>query len=85
MWTLVRLFPLINGREVPEEDPHWENFLTLITFLDYLMAPIISQDDIAFLRYLIEQHHLQFTKLYSSCSITLKFHYMVHYPEYISR
>ena len=29
MWTLVRLFPLIIGREVPEEDPHWENFLTL--------------------------------------------------------
>ena len=50
MWTLVRLFPLIIGREVPEEDPHWENFLTLlITILDYLMAPIISQDDIAFL------------------------------------
>ena len=50
MWTLVRLFPLIIGHEVPEEDPHWENFLTFITILDYIMEPIISQDDIAFLR-----------------------------------
>jgi hypothetical protein len=85
MWTLLRLLPLIIGREVPEEDPHWENFLILITILDYLMAPIISQDHIAFIRCLIDDHHIEFSKLYPNCSITPKFHYMVHYPEYISR
>ena len=38
-----------------------------------------------FLHLLIEQHHLDFKVLYHNCSITPKFHYMIHYPEYISR
>ena len=85
MWTLLRYLPLIIGNKIPENEPHWENFLVLVTIIDYLLAPVISQDDIAFLRYLIEEHHQEFKALYNSCSITPKFHYMVHYPEFIQR
>ena len=51
--------------------------------MDYLLAPVISPDEIAFLRLLIEQNHLDFKVLYPNCSITPKLHYMIHYPEYI--
>ena len=49
------------------------------------MAPVISQDEIAYILFLIEQHHSEFKVLYPNCSITPKFHFMVHYPEFISR
>lgn len=49
MWTFARYLPLIIGRHVPENQPHWENFLSLLTIMDYSLAPLISQEDIAFL------------------------------------
>lgn len=84
-WCLGRLFPLMMGHKIPLNEVHWENFLTLLTILDYLMAPVISLDDVAYLRFLIEQHHVGFKELYPSCSITPKFHFLVHYPEFISK
>ena len=84
-WFLARKFPLMIGDMIPENDKHWENFLLLLTILNYLMAPVISSDNVAFLRLLIEQHHIGFKELYPDCSITPKFHYLVHYLEFISR
>ena len=85
MWVLMRYLPLMIGDKVPNNDPFWDNFLTLVTITDYLLAPVISQDEIAYIRFLIEQHHSEFKVLYPNCSITPKFHFMVHYPEFISR
>ena len=73
------------GDYVPENNPHWENFLILLTILNIVMAPVISMNLVAYLRLLIEQHHLEFKELYPDCSIIPKFHYIVHYPEFITR
>ena len=70
---------------IPENNQHWENYLLSLTILDYLMAPKTSLDNVAFLRVLIEQHHIGFKDLYPDCSITPTFHYLIHYPEFISR
>ena len=85
MWCLARMLPLIIGDSVPEENPHWENVLLLLIILEYILAPVVSQDDIGYLQLLIEQHHLEFKTLYPHCSITPKLHYLIHYPEFISR
>ena len=85
MWCLLRLSPLMFGDYVPENNPHWENFLILLTILNIVMAPVISMNLVAYLRLLIEQHHLEFKELYPDCSIIPKFHYIVHYPEIITR
>ena len=85
MWCLLRFLPLMVGHSVPIDDPHWENFLLLLTILDYVMAPVISLSNVALLRLLINQHHCDFKCLYPSCSITPMFHYIVHYPEFICR
>lgn len=84
-WCLAQLLPIMLGDKIPENDEHWENFLTLLDILDYLMAPVISSDEVAHLGTLIEHHHTQFSILYPNSSITPKFHYLTHYPEFIMR
>ena len=49
-----------------------------------LFAPVLSEDNVAYLHFLIEEHHKAFD-LYPSCNIIPKMHYMVHYPSWISR
>lgn len=85
MWCLCRLLPLMIGNLVPETDSRWINFLQLLEIVDLLFAPVLSNDHVAYLHFLIEEHHQIFTDLYPDCSITPKFHYMVHYPHWISR
>ena len=70
MWCLCRLLPLMIGDKIPETDIRWQNFLRLLEIIDLLFAPVLSQDDIAYLAFLIEEHHLSFSQLYSSCNIT---------------
>lgn len=85
MWCLCRLLPLMIGHRVSKTDKHWLNFLQLLEIIDIVFAPVISKDAIAYLRVIIKEHHESFTELYPHCSITPKMHYMVHYPQWISR
>lgn len=85
MWCLARLLPLMIGEKVNEGNAHWVNFLLLLSIVDYVFAPIISNDSVAYVRTLIEDHHQAFKELYPHCRITPKMHYMVHYPECIER
>lgn len=85
MWCLARLLPLMVGEFVPEEDPKWKLFLTLLTIVDYVFAPRANQQIVSFLSTLIQQHHEEFKNLYPSSPITPKFHNMVHIPEWIQR
>lgn len=73
------------GEKIEEGDPHWENFLRLLTIVDYCLAPIVSEDWAAYLRTLIEEHHTEFTVLYTLVRQIPKTHYIVHYPEIICR
>ena len=85
MWCLSMLLPLMIGDKVPESDLRWKNFLRLLEIIDILFAPVLSEDNVAYLHFLIEAHHKAFVDLYPSCSIIPKMHYMVHYPSWISR
>ena len=42
MWCLARHLPLLIGSLVPEENQYWENFLTLLSIIDYVFAPRIT-------------------------------------------
>ena len=73
------------GHRVPEDDEHWRNFLLLLRILDYMFAPVVSKDCVAYLKELISDHHGDFKVLYPGYSIVPKMHYMVHYPETIEK
>ena len=38
MWCLARMLPLMIGKDVPEFDEHWSNYLLLLEILDYVFA-----------------------------------------------
>ena len=83
MWCLARLLPLYIGEHIPVGDPHWENFLLLLTIVDYCLAPLVSEDWAAYLHEIIDVHHKEFKVLYPSFRLTPKMHYIIHYPEII--
>ena len=83
MWLLGRLLPLMIGDRVPSSDECWINYLDMLEIVDILMAPELSEDDVANLATLISDHHQQFKQLYPHASITPKMHYVMHMPRLI--
>ena len=83
MWCLARLLPLMVGSKIPNDDPHWCNFLLMLTIVDYVFAPVLAPDRREYLKELIDDHHKSFIQLYPTCSVIPKMHYMIHYLEMI--
>ena len=80
MWTLGRFLPLVVGHLIPEDEKHWENFLSLLDIMDILFACPVTPDACALAEVLISDHHTTFMELYPDASITLKMHSMIHMP-----
>lgn len=83
MWLLGRLVPFMIGDNVSEGDEHWKNYLMILDIVDYLMAYVITEDEVGYVCMLIQQHHNEFKRLYSSASIMPKHHFMIHMPRLI--
>ncbi len=49
------------------------------------LASEVSEEQIAYLQVLIEDHHNEFCNLYSHCAITPKMHFMIHMPRIIMK
>ena len=73
------------GEDVPLGDQHWECFLLMLTIVDYVFAPVISNDDIPYLKDLIQEHHEMFREVYPLCPVIPKMHYMIHLPEWTEK
>ncbi len=85
LWCLAKMLPLMIGQFIIEDEEHWENFLLLLSITDFIFGPTVSQDFIPYLKEAIQEHHVNFSKLYSSAPITPKLHYMIHLPEWLLR
>ncbi len=83
MWCLLRLLPLIMGDLVPEDDPHWENYLTLLEIINIVFAPVVSLGLAHYLQHLVGEHHETFIELYPHKSLPPKFHYLIHMPRWL--
>lgn len=77
MWCLARLLPFMVDL-IPTDDEHWLNFLAFLTIIDYVFAPVVSPDIVAFLHDKICSHHDTFRQLYAVFHNS-KFHYMIHW------
>ena len=80
LWCLAKL-PLLLGGYVVESDPHWQNFLLMLTITDYAFSLVSSKEIIGYLKTLIQEHHDAFCELYPDASVIPKQHYIVHLPE----
>ena len=84
-WLLSRLMPYMVADFVPEGDEHWDNYLLMLEITDYLMAPEILEDELGYLKVLIEEHHLTFSRIYPTFSIIPKMHFLIHTPRLIAQ
>lgn len=85
MWCLARLLPLMIGDIASEDEPHWDNFLLMLSIVDYLFAPVTSGDIASYVKLLINEHHQAFCNLYPNAPIIPKLHYMIHLPEWMTQ
>lgn len=84
MGLLGRLIPLLIAEDVPLDDEYWQTFLLLREIIDLILAPELLEEEIAYLKLLIEEHHCNLKRLYPSHSITPKIHFMIHVPRRVS-
>ena len=69
-WCLIRLLPLIICDLIPEEHPHWKNFLRLLELVDYVCAHETTSAIAGYFRDLIRDHHICFKLLYPDQRMT---------------
>lgn len=79
-WTLGRLLPVMVGDVIPEDDKNWEHQLTTIETANYMLAPEIHLDEVAYLGVILAEHHKTFVELSPDASIIPKMHYLLHVP-----
>ena len=84
-WCLARVLPLLVGDLVPEGHEHWENFLQLVTIMDYVFGHVTSPSLADYLGVLIEDFLIEFRRLYPERQLTPKMHYIIHLPSWIKR
>ena len=68
----------MTGDLVPNGDPHWENFLLLLTITDYALLTLVEIVD--YVKTLIKEHRQTFK---ADLPIIPKMHYNVHLPEWM--
>lgn len=82
MKCFIRLFPLIIGDIIPENDSVWEFFLILLKIISLLLKKFLSKNDISLLRQLIADHNEKYVVLFSD-TLKPKHHLLIHYPTII--
>lgn len=85
MWALAVNMPLMIGDQVATDDEKWECFLLLLDILQLCTARVATTAHAGILEALISDHHHLFTRCYPNASIIPKMHYMVHFPQQITR
>lgn len=83
MWCLGRFLPLLIGHFVPEGDSFWENFLLLLTIMDYVFSPVTTADKADYVAMLVEDFLTDFKDLYPERRLIPKMHYMIHLPSWM--
>ena len=80
-WYLIWNLPLMIGKYIPDEEPHWKLLILLLGCLDIIFAPKITDGLITQLEFLIEKHHYYFKSVYPENKLIPTHHFILHYPE----
>ena len=78
-WCLLRLFPLMVGSKVPQDDPHWQFVLSLKDIVEIVLAPSVAVGHVLLLQHKIHDHIAVFQELFPSKALKPKQHFMLHY------
>ena len=79
MRCLMRLFPVIFGRYVPENDGAWEVMLILLRACEYIFAPALRPGHVSMMEDLINQYHEAKKETFPNEHLRPKDHFTLHY------
>lgn len=82
-WALLRFLPFLIGCIVPEDEPAWLVILDLKDIVELVVAPVHTDETIAYLEAKIYDHRQRFLELFPHVKLLPKHHYLEHYPEMI--
>lgn len=82
-WSLLRFLPFLVGSLVPEDEPAWLILMDLKDITELIVAPIHSDDSLAFLEGKILEHRQRYQTLFPHIKLIPKQHYLEHYPQII--
>lgn len=82
-WSLLRLLPLIIGLLVPEDEPIWHVVLDLKDIVELAVAPVHSDESIAYLQCKISEHRQRYQEVFPNSHLLPKHHFLEHYPALI--
>ena len=82
-WSLLRFLPFLVGSRVPEDEPAWLILMDLKDITELVVAPVHSDDSLAFLESKILEHRQRYQTLFPDIKLIPKHHYLEHYPQII--
>lgn len=82
-WTLLRLLPFIIGQILPDDEPPWQVILDLKDIVELVVAPVHTDETIAYLEAKIFEHRQRYLELFPHVKLLPKHHFLEHYPHMI--
>jgi hypothetical protein len=83
-WCLLRLFPLIVSKwVVNHKDNVWQFLLQLREIVEIVVSPKVTVDQVAYLKYQVEDYVSARFRLFSSVKLLPKHHFLVHYADLV--
>ena len=82
-WNVLRLLPFIIGQIVPENEPAWQVILHLKDIVELVVAPVHTEETVAYLEVKIFDHRQLYLELFPHVKLLPKHHYLEHYPQMI--
>jgi hypothetical protein len=83
-WYFVRLMPLFIADRISDKaNPVWRVFLLLRSVVELVCAPSISENQVAWLKQMIQDYLQQRAELFPDIPMTPKHHYLTHYGDLI--
>lgn len=84
LYCLMTNLPFIFVNERVETEPYWQPVETLLSCMQIIYSPIITEKDLDLLDKRIQEHLTGVLNVYNR-QLTPKQHFLVHYPEFIRK
>lgn len=82
-WCLIRFLPFLIGDFVPEDELAWQVILDLKEIVELAVAPVHTQETIAYLDVKVSEHRQRLLELIPGETLKPKHHYLEHYSHLI--
>lgn len=77
------MLPFLIGPLIPESEPAWEVLLDLKDIMELVVAPMHTDESIAYLECKISDHRQKYQELFPGVRVLPKHNYLEHYPQMI--